>query len=132
MPLSWKAPPTGIGIRNGTAARTGRIGFRTAVASRKMTSALPPVSKRQFRWRGAGMATRESAFVSFADAQKQNAPGMESEGIRLSSEDRGNRPSRGRDRSADGVASFARAQRERIRAAHVLRGFAVVGDAAWG
>jgi hypothetical protein len=34
MPLSWNPPRAGIGIRHGKAARTGRIGIRTAVASR--------------------------------------------------------------------------------------------------
>lgn len=94
MPLSRNPPRAGIGIRHGTAARTGRTGIRTAVASRswaphcRLLRSGNLVARHQ-SWRRANL------MELLANAQNENAPGTASEGIRLASEDRGDRPSVG-------------------------------------
>jgi hypothetical protein len=97
-----------------------------------MPSALPPLAKRQFVLRGAVTGVARISFHLLAIAQKQKAPGVASEGFRVSSGDRGDRSPVAGGRSAGQAESFVRGSRARDRIAQELRGHAVVGGVAKG
>ena len=85
----------GIGIRHGSAARTGRdmSPYRCCRSrsdcGRRLFPGGDPVALQRGRWNGIAM--RAYAVETLCERQNENAPGMESEGIRGASEDRGDR-----------------------------------------
>lgn len=99
MPQSRKPLRTGIGIRDGKAARTGRDCKPVPLLPGVMVSALPSLARRQFVGAAPPVGATRDAWNSFRERQKQNAPGTASEGIRSASEDRGDRPPAERSQS---------------------------------
>ena len=74
MPPSWNPPRAGIGIRHGTAARTGRASEPVPLLPVAMNSALPPLSKQQSLGAAAPWAPREICWNSQANAQTKMPP----------------------------------------------------------
>ena len=85
----------GIGIRHGSAARTGRdtSPYRCCRSrsdcGRRLFPGGDPVALQRGRWNGIAM--RVCVVEVLCERRNENAPGMESEGIRVASEDRGDR-----------------------------------------
>jgi hypothetical protein len=130
MPQSRKPSGAGIGIRHGSAARTGRDSSPYRCCQSSLVSALPPRERRQSRVARRRARRHAGVLAPLRMPGNENAPGFASEGIRIASEDRNDRPP-ARGRSADGVALPARESHIRSRSAQGLRGCAVAGDVAW-
>jgi len=98
-------------------------------SGRDPTSSRIPLPLPRAGWPGCLGIARCTLVPDFlCERRNENAPGMASEGIRGSSEDRSDRSSAGESRSGLGVRAFVRKPRAQARIALWQRWHQAVGD----